>query len=261
MTLFLASSPLWLSTFLVLIVPMGLTVCGCLLVRRTVKLEDLVENNEVAGFKFAVIGVIYAVLLGFAVIVVWEKFHDAEAAAVQEASGVIAIARLAAGLDEAAASAVRQSLDGYAHAVIDDEWPAMAHGEASPKVSRALNALYATVLAANPQTPRASATMAALLTQLNVVTEGRRGRLMLASGIVPDVVWVVLVGGAIITLSFTFFFGTRSVRAQALMTGILATMVFMALLVVVVINYPFAGPVRVAPDILESAVSGFAAGH
>ncbi|HKT20697.1 MAG TPA: DUF4239 domain-containing protein [Stellaceae bacterium] len=261
MTLFLASSPLWLSALLVLVIPVALTVCGGLLVRRTVKLEHLIENNEVAGFKFAVIGVVYAVLLGFAVIVVWEKFHDAEAAAVQEASGVITVERLAGGFSETAARAVRQSLSTYAEAVISDEWPAMEHARASPKVSRALNALYATVLAIDPATPHATAAMTALLTQLDIITEGRRTRLMLASGIVPDVLWLVLGGGAVITLSFTFFFGTRSVRAQALMTGILATMVFMALLVVVVINYPFAGPVRVTPDILESALTGFADGH
>lgn len=229
--------------------------------RRTVKLEHLIENNEVAGFKFAVIGVIYAVLLGFAVIVVWEKLHDAEAAAVKEASGVITVGRLAGGLGETEASAVRQSLTAYGQSVIEDEWPAMAQGRASPKASRALNALYATVLAIEPRTPRESAAMGALLTQLDVITDGRRIRLMLASGVVPGVLWAVLFGGGLATLSFTFFFGTRSVRAQAVMSGILAATVFMALLVVIVLNYPFAGPVQVEPDILESALNGFLDGH
>jgi hypothetical protein len=35
--------------------------------------ERLVSNNEVAGFKFAALGVGRAVLLGFAVVTVWEK--------------------------------------------------------------------------------------------------------------------------------------------------------------------------------------------
>lgn len=45
------------------------------------------------------------------------------------------------------------------------------------------------------------------------------------------------------------------------MSGILAATVFMALLVVIVLNYPFAGPVQVEPDILESALNGFLDGH
>jgi hypothetical protein len=51
---------------------------GPVVVRRYVTLENLAKNNEVAGFKFAVVGVLYAVLLAFAIIVVWERFSDAE---------------------------------------------------------------------------------------------------------------------------------------------------------------------------------------
>ena len=53
--------------------------------RYRIGLERLTSNNEIAGFKFATVGVIYAVLLAFAVIVAWEKFSDAETAVIQEA--------------------------------------------------------------------------------------------------------------------------------------------------------------------------------
>ncbi len=51
---------------------------GPALVRRYVALDRLTANNEIAGFKYAVLGVLYAVLLAFAIIVVWQKFSDAE---------------------------------------------------------------------------------------------------------------------------------------------------------------------------------------
>ena len=50
-------------------------MCGPVLMRRQIGLERLASNNEIAGFKFATVGVTYAVLLAFAVIVVWEKFQ------------------------------------------------------------------------------------------------------------------------------------------------------------------------------------------
>ena len=59
-------------------------MCGPLLARRRFGLERLMTNNEIAGFKFATVGVIYAVLLAFAVIIAWERFSDAESAVVQE---------------------------------------------------------------------------------------------------------------------------------------------------------------------------------
>ena len=40
-------------------------VQGVLLVRRWVNVEVLEQHNEVAGFIYAVIGVLYAVCLGF----------------------------------------------------------------------------------------------------------------------------------------------------------------------------------------------------
>jgi hypothetical protein len=41
-----------------------LAVAGALLVRRWATVEVLERHNEVAGFVYAVIGVVYAVLLG-----------------------------------------------------------------------------------------------------------------------------------------------------------------------------------------------------
>jgi hypothetical protein len=253
-SLFLASLPLWLAVLLVIVIPTVVALCGPPMVRRTIELEHLAANNEVAGFKFAVVGVVYAVLLGFAVIVVWEKFRDAEAAAVQEASGVIAISRLSEGMGKASDDMLRERLTGYIGSVIREDWPAMAGGGGSPRVGQALSALYTAVLAIDPSTPRESTIMGALLTELDIVTEGRRTRLVLASGVVPEVLWAVLFAGAVVTLAFTFFFGTRSVRAQSMMSGMLGGVTFMALFVVVEIDYPFTGPVSVGPEAMQMAL-------
>ena len=261
MSLFFTSLPLWLSAFLVIILPSAAAVGALLFIRRAVPLEFLATNNEVAGFKFAVLGVVYAVLLGFAVIVVWEKFSDAEAAVVQEASGVVSISRLLQGLDSNAASAVRPHLIGYVKAVMAEDWPAMARGTLSPHVSEELDTLYAAILAITPATSREAVTMSALLTELDIVTQGRRTRLVLGLGVMPDVLWWVLFVSAFVTLGFTFFFGTRSIKAQALMTGMLAAVIFMALFVVVEINYPFSGPVSVKPEALRLALESIEDRH
>ena len=62
-------------------------MCAQLLVRRWVGVETLVKNNEIAGFKFATVGVIYAVLLAFSVIAVWDKFSNAENAVAPGSRG------------------------------------------------------------------------------------------------------------------------------------------------------------------------------
>src|ERR1700719_4224248 len=66
-SLFLAGLPLWVAAILLVVLPTIAAMCGPVLMRRWIGLERLTTNNEIAGFKLAAVGVIYAVLLAFAV--------------------------------------------------------------------------------------------------------------------------------------------------------------------------------------------------
>ncbi len=101
--MFLTLLPVWLSGLILVGLPTLLAVGAQVLLRRNLGLERLRSNNEVAGFKFAAVGVLYAVLLAFAVIVVWEKFSDAESRVSEEAGAAATIYRLADGIDEKSA--------------------------------------------------------------------------------------------------------------------------------------------------------------
>ena len=252
-----AAMPLWASITIVVALPTIIAMFGPAVVRRTVGLERLAANNEVAGFKFAVLGVVYAVLLGFAVIVVWEKFHDAESAVAQEAGTTTTLFRLSQGMTAQAGAAFRDRLDAYIYVAIQDDWPAMANGEMSPAATQAINDLYGAALAEHPADERAVAVLSQVLTQLNELTQARRIRLVLAQGSVPGVVWAVLAVGAVVTVGFTFFFGTPSLRAQGLMTALLALTIFMGLLVIMSINGPFTGGVSVGFEPLQTVLMEF----
>jgi purine-cytosine permease-like protein len=99
--------------------------------------------------------------------------------------------------------------------------------------------------------------MSEILHQLDVMTQARRSRLVAAEGTVPGVVWSVLFGGAVVTVVFTFFFGTRNLRAQVMMTVLLSILVFSELLIIVAIDRPFSGTVKVEPDALERVLADF----
>jgi hypothetical protein len=99
--------------------------------------------------------------------------------------------------------------------------------------------------------------IAEMLRQVDTISEARRQRLVMADGIVPGIIWIVLFGGACLTVGFTFFFGTENLRAQALMTGILSIMIFAGLLTITAIDHPFAGTVNVGPQALAAVVADF----
>jgi hypothetical protein len=256
MSLFLSSLPLWLSTLLVIVLPTLVAMAGPVFIRRKVGLERLTSNNEIAGFKFATVGVIYAVLIAFAIIVVWQRFNDAEASVLQEAGAAVTIYRLASG-PEPEVVATREALDKYLRLVIDKDWQQMSVGEESEEANSALNALYAAATRISKNGQLSSAITEEIFDQLDLITQARRVRLHLAAGIVPDVLWVVLCIGAMFTIGFTFFFGTESLSAQVMMTGILSVMVLMGLLVIVSVDHPFTGPVHVDTEPLDNALADF----
>jgi Protein of unknown function (DUF4239) len=93
-----------------------------LLCRRRWGTERLALNNEVAGFKFAVVGVFYAVLLAFVVVAVWESYHDTEAAVRNEAKALADLHQVSYGLPEESGSSIRKHTAAYIKQVRDSEW-------------------------------------------------------------------------------------------------------------------------------------------
>lgn len=259
MVFFLTSHSLWLSATLIVVVPTILAALGPSIVRRYVKLEKLISNNEIAGFKFATVGVLYAVLLAFATIVVWQKLTDADVNVTAEAAAATTVYRLSQGLDQQSAVALREGMSNYLTVAISREWPAMARGATGEYRSTrlALDAIYSTLLSFQLSAPREAAVLPEILRQLDMITQARRARLIAADGIVPDVMWPVLLLGAVVTIVFTFFFGTQNLRAQTLMTVLLALLIFSELLIIIAVDYPFTGPIKVEPVALSRVLADF----
>lgn len=249
MLLFLSSLPLWLSAFFIILVPTALAMLGPFLVRKRHTLSVLNKNNEIAGFKFATVGVIYAVLLAFAIVAVWDKFTEAELLVMKEAGASATISRISMG-DTPEAGATRAALRDYLTTVVDDEWPRMARGEESLEARRKLDALYQAAMRLADNQPQAVGVE--IMQELGAITEARRSRLHHAMGAVPTPLWIMLIVGALITVGFTFFFGMENMRAQSLMTGALAVIIFLGLFIIVAYDHPFLGDVSVSPEALVS---------
>ena len=69
---------------LVVSLAVSFTVPGLLLVRRLTSLKLRQEHNAVAGFIYSVLGVAYAVVLGFVLVSVWERYEMASERADQD---------------------------------------------------------------------------------------------------------------------------------------------------------------------------------
>lgn len=252
MLLFLGSLPPLLGSFFTVLAPTVIAMLGPTLLRRRYTYSVLVKNNEVAGFKFATLGVIYAVLLGFAIVSVWEKFSEAELLVLREAGASATLYRLSSG-EEPEAVATRSTLRAYLASVIEDEWVLMASERESRISGDSMKALYEATLRLADKRPLAVGVE--LLKELGSITEARRGRLFVARGVVSPALWTMLICGALVTVGFTYFFAMENLRAQTAMTGALAFIIFLGLFVIISYDHPFTGAVSVEASPLRSLIT------
>jgi len=217
-----------------------------LLFRTRMGAERLALNNEVAGFKFAVVGVFYAVLLAFVVIAVWEDFRNTENAVRDEAKAAVDLHRLSFALPIEGGADIRKHLINYVNDVREREWTTMAVGEPSDAVVNDLDRLSQAVFAVKPAGFQELALYQNALRLLALMTDNRNERLDSADGSVPPILWFVLVVGGLITLGYPAFFGTTNLLAQTLMTAALAELVALSLLLGLAFDYPFTGEVRIS---------------
>jgi hypothetical protein len=252
--LLVTGTPLWVAAVILLVPTTIFAMIGPVIVRRYVPLAHLRTNNEVAGFKFATVGVTYAVLLAFAVLIVWERFNQADSDVAREASAASTVLRLTAGLDAEHGAAVHSATIGYLKEAVAKDWPAMDRGTSSPDATRALGDVYKAVLKFHTPDLFEGIIVAEILRNVDQISEMRRQRLVVATGVVPGIIWIVLFTGAFLTVSFTFFFGTANVRAQIVMSGALSILIFLGLLTIIAIDHPFAGSVKVEPQALLTVI-------
>lgn len=228
------------------------SLLGLALVRRTVPRSLLAQHTDVAGYIYAVIGVIYAVILALVVIAAWEEHQDAQEAVATEASAVLNLARIANGWPDGDRASVEEVLVTYARQVVDVEWPAMSRGDFAPATDTiTVNQLWQALNEADESATAESASYEAAWLQLEALSEARRNRLLLGQEGLPMPMTLILIIGGVVTVGFTYLFAVDNGRLHALMTASLAVLIALLLLLQYQLGKPFQGASAIEPTAME----------
>jgi hypothetical protein len=236
---------------------MVLAVGGLILVQRLVPIALRRQHNDVAGFIYAVLGVIYAVLLGLMVVAVWEQWEVAKATADDEASSLAEVFWIADRLPEADGHHIQELCRAYAREVVDEEWSLMEQEKSSPRAWDLLDDLRASLQDFDPSTPGEQVLYEQSLERMRDLADDRRDRLLEAEEGLPIILWVVLITGAIIVVGFTYLFGLESTVIHLLMVGSLAMVIALVLFTVSALNYPFRGDITIDPEAMKHVLGRF----
>jgi hypothetical protein len=230
---------------------------GVLAGRRVTRSRVKEGHNDVLVPIFLTSGTIYAVLLAFLVIAVWESYGAAKDNAAEEASTLATLYRQTNGLPDKQQLQLRDLLREYTEAVAKQEWPIQAAtGGASPAARKALGDIYRTYRTMDPKVA-ASPIAVEFLQTMRVVAADRNRRTLQAGEQLPGVLWLGLILGGLIVIGMSFLLYMDTSWPQVTITVLMSALIGTLLFITLLFNRPFNGPLGISADSYEHSLSVF----
>jgi hypothetical protein len=218
------------------------------LVQRRFGYDVLCLQNDVAGFIYSAIGVIFAVVLGFVVIVVWQKYDDVRTYVDNEVAAALDIYHASEALPPPLRLKIRSQLVDYANVVSKIEWETMSRGALATSGSADVETIAHEVQTFHPASLAEQDAHQLALSEIKALFDARRQRLRALEPSVPPLLWFALFAGAAATLGFTFLFGVKNRVAQLIMTATLASLIAIMFVVIQGLDNPFHGASSISPS-------------
>jgi hypothetical protein len=249
---FLYSHPTWVVAVLIIGLWTGISLLGLRFFHSKIDVQTRHKDTETVGLTFAIVAVVYAVLLAIITVDVYEKFAKAETIATAESNRLSNLLLDSSGLPPAMAAEMHSDINNYIDIVVKSEWPSQQAGKRGLEVFEpgwTVLAHISTELAVyEPATKGQSIDKAEMLHALNDLIKARRGRIIAASGHLPAVLWKMLVLGGVVSIGYTYLFGARTFGIHVAITGLIATTIGLVFVLIIVLDYPFRGTVSVSSD-------------
>ena len=239
---------------LIILASVATAVAGLMVAQRLIPLSVRQTHNATTGMIYAALYVMFGVSVGFSLFLVWQQFNTARQVTQNEAASVERLYRLAQRFPEPERDQVQDKAVSYARGVVEEEWPSMRRGVASQRVGTLLEELRRAVQEFEPHTAAQDALYSAALAELDELEENRQYRLLAVREGIPYILWVVLVVGGVLTITFTYLFGMDSVRLHAVAVVGLSVLIALILYVIGALDYPFNSGVRVNAEAFEQVL-------
>jgi len=217
-------------------------------VRRALGLDARRQHHEVGNPVYLQIGVVFAVLLAFVFNEVWGEYNAAAQAINGECGALHGAAMLAHDLPDGHGRGVEQAILNYSKVVINVEWPALQHREASPEAVSAFRAIVEAAGHLNIAQPTDTTIQGQILSLLAQAHGFRETRIFQANQGLPIIIWLVLSFYGLVLVVFVLFAGVASRTAHFFFTAVFATSIVLVLILVRMLDYPFEGALTLSND-------------
>jgi hypothetical protein len=261
---FLYTHSTWLVGLVVISVWTGLSLAGLFVFHRLVEVHIRHKDTETVGLTYAIVAVVYAVLIAFIVVNVFETFSKADEIATAEANKLSNLMLDSSGLPAEMAGTVRDDLNKYVDIVVKSEWPSQHEGKLDDAVFEpgwtVVAHLSAQLAMFEPKTMGQNVNKGEMLHAVNDLIKARRSRILAAGEHLPDVVWQILLLAGAVAVIYTYLFGTYDFRIHVAITALVSATIALVFVLIIALDYPFRGEVSVGDEAFVSVVANASAG-
>jgi hypothetical protein len=194
------------------------------------------------------VGDIYAVLLAFAIFVIWGQFTEVENCVIREADSLADLLRLGAYLNAEDRATIRRSMAAYAHQVLQYEWQSLGGGERDDQADELFSRFLNTVVEVTPGSEAERLTHSQLLHLAQKAREYHDERVAKTLTRIPPTLagLVNTIAGVLLLLLFVYPFHHWLAGVSCFI--IVAVVLFLANFVMMDTDNPLKGVWNVSPQ-------------
>jgi hypothetical protein len=225
----------------------ALTVVGQKLVHRRLAGAADGKFNESVYRLLTVLVAVFGFVLAFTIVSLYQSLNEAQVNVDNEATLLSLVYRDARVFDADVRADIDDALDAYVHEVVEHEWPLMAEGKQDEVGVHLIDDLFDVFESWEPHTATQKTFYSDAVSKLNEVAEARRHRLEDAHEELPLVFEILIFSGAFALMGCLWLFAGPNPTVQLLLISVIAFLVGLNLLLVVILDHPFAGDLAVSP--------------
>lgn len=204
--------------------------------KKFVNLQGAEDNHQVYSSAF---NVAFAILLGMLIATSWSAYNQTNDTLKSEVNYVNDLFKLAEYLQPQQKQELRDTLKGYVHHMIDDEWPLLPLGQYSPTAINYLFRTFDILYRITPATPQEQFAVEEMRKTAKQLIEKRRERIYSAGSSISPVMWTILVCCTILSFCILGLGAYGNFKPHLLLQSLYGVGVGLLFFLLIILDRPF----------------------
>ncbi len=215
------------------------------------------QPNTFLYVLIQVVGINYAVLLGFVVITLWNTFDSIKKVTATEANHLSLMTVDSSMFPPPVQNDIVNAIGEYIQDVVHDEWETMKWGQQSQQAFESYSRLIKRIQDYTPQTEVEKSFYSRFIDDLRDAYKNRRLRIMsLSSSLLPSLLFI-LIFDAVLILVLVSLIDNKKYHVHFFLTLTLGWILFFNIGLVIVFEYPFSTSIVSSEPFLEGFLAQF----